>query len=62
MCYERNLGITPNFFPLIARSPDVSSAEANMHAILGKSLGHDTRERIQLIGLTPLPILPMKAA
>jgi uncharacterized peroxidase-related enzyme len=47
--YERNLGITPNFFSLIARSPDVLSAEANMHAILGKSLGHDTRERIHIM-------------
>ena len=47
--YERNLGVTPNFFSLIARSPDVLSAEANMHAILGKSLGHDTRERIHIM-------------
>jgi uncharacterized peroxidase-related enzyme len=47
--YERNLGVTPNFFSLIARSPDVLNAEANMHAILGKSLGHDTRERIHIM-------------
>ena len=47
--YERNLGITPNFFSLIARSPDVLNAEANMHAVLGKSLGHDTRERIHIM-------------
>lgn len=47
--YERNLGITPNFFSLIARSPDVLNAEANMHAVLGKSLGHNTRERIHIM-------------
>jgi uncharacterized peroxidase-related enzyme len=47
--YEKNLGVVPNFFRLIARSPDVLSAEANMHAILGKSLGHDTRERIHIM-------------
>ncbi|SDF00896.1 uncharacterized peroxidase-related enzyme [Terriglobus roseus] len=47
--YERNLGVTPNFFSLIARSPDVLSAEANMHATLGKSLGHNTRERIHIM-------------
>jgi uncharacterized peroxidase-related enzyme len=47
--YERNLGIIPNFFSLIARSPDVLNAEANMHATLGKSLGHDTRERIHIM-------------
>jgi uncharacterized peroxidase-related enzyme len=47
--YEKNLGITPNFFRLISRSPDVLNAEANMHAVLGKSLGHDTRERIHIM-------------
>jgi uncharacterized peroxidase-related enzyme len=47
--YERNLGVVPNFFSLISRSPDVLSAEANMHASLGKSLGHDTRERIHIM-------------
>jgi uncharacterized peroxidase-related enzyme len=47
--YEKNLGIIPNFFSLIARSPDVLNAEANMHAVLGKSLGHDTRERIHIM-------------
>jgi uncharacterized peroxidase-related enzyme len=47
--YEKNLGITPNFFSLISRSPDVLSAEANMHATLGKSLGHDIRERIHIM-------------
>lgn len=47
--YERNLGIVPNFFSLIARSPDVLNAEANMHAVLGKSLGHDTRERLHIM-------------
>ena len=47
--YERNLGVIPNFFSLIARSPDVLNAEANMHAVLGKSLGHDTRERLHIM-------------
>ena len=47
--YERNLGVTPNFFSLLSRSPDVLSAEANMHAVLGKSLGHDLRERIHIM-------------
>jgi uncharacterized peroxidase-related enzyme len=47
--YEKNLGIVPNFFALISRSPDVLGAEANMHAVLGKSLGHDTRERIHIM-------------
>jgi uncharacterized peroxidase-related enzyme len=47
--YERNLGFTPNFFRLIARSPDVLNAEANMLASLGKSLGPDTRERIHIM-------------
>jgi len=47
--YEKNLGIVPNFFALISRSPDVLGAEANMHAVLGKSLGHNTRERIHIM-------------
>jgi uncharacterized peroxidase-related enzyme len=47
--YERNLGVIPNFFSLIARSPDVLNAEANMQAVLGKSLGHDTRERLHIM-------------
>ena len=47
--YERNLGVIPNFFSLISRSPDVLNAEANMHAVLGKSLGHNTRERIHIM-------------
>ncbi len=47
--YERNLGVVPNFFSLISRSPHVLNAEANMHAVLGKSLGHDTRERIHIM-------------
>ena len=47
--YGRNLGVIPNFFSLIARSPDVLNAEANMQAVLGKSLGHDTRERLHIM-------------
>ena len=59
--YGRNLGVIPNFFSLIARSPDVLNAEANMHAVLGKSLGHDTRERLHIMtaevnGCNLLPI------
>jgi uncharacterized peroxidase-related enzyme len=47
--YEKNLGVVPNFFSLISRSPDVLTAEATMHGLLGKSLGHDTRERIHIM-------------
>ncbi|MFN7999207.1 MAG: hypothetical protein U0Q18_36650 [Bryobacteraceae bacterium] len=47
--YERNLGAIPDFFSLIARSPDVLNAEANMHAVQGKSLGHHTRERLHIM-------------
>ena len=47
--YQRNLGVIPNFISLIARSPDVLNAEANMQAVLGKSLGHDTRERLHIM-------------
>jgi AhpD family alkylhydroperoxidase len=47
--YARNLGVTPNFSSLIARSPDVLNAEANIHAGPGNILGHDTRERIHIM-------------
>jgi uncharacterized peroxidase-related enzyme len=47
--YKKNLGVVPNFFSLISRSPDVLKATANTHAILGKSLGHKTRERIHIM-------------
>jgi uncharacterized peroxidase-related enzyme len=46
--YEKVLGATPNFFSLISLSPDTLKAIANMHATLGKSLGHKTRERIHI--------------
>lgn len=46
--YEKNLGTIPNFFSLIGRSPDTLKAIADMHATLGKSLGHKTRERIHI--------------
>src|SRR5262249_61217561 len=47
--YESNLGVIPNFLSLIARSPDVLNAAANMQAVLGKSLGHDTPERLHIM-------------
>ena len=47
--YKKNLGVVPNFFTLISRSPDTLKAVANMHALLGKSLGHKTRERIHIM-------------
>jgi uncharacterized peroxidase-related enzyme len=47
--YKKNLGVVPNFFTLISRSPDTLKAVSNMHAILGKSLGHKTRERIHIM-------------
>jgi uncharacterized peroxidase-related enzyme len=47
--YKKNLGVVPNFFTLISRSPDTLKAISNMHAILGKSLGHKTRERIHIM-------------
>ena len=46
--YEKNLGLVPNFFTLLSRSPDTLKAVADMHATLGKSLGHKTRERIHI--------------
>lgn len=47
--YEKALGMIPNFFALIAQSPDALKAVADMHAALGKSLGHKTRERIHVM-------------
>lgn len=47
--YERYLGVIPNFFSLIARPPDVLNAESNVHAVLGKSLGQDTHERLHIM-------------
>lgn len=47
--YEKVLGVIPNFFALISRSPDALKAIAEMHAALGKSLGHKTRERIHVM-------------
>jgi uncharacterized peroxidase-related enzyme len=46
--YEKVLGMVPNFFSLIGQSPDALKAIADMHATLGKSLGHQTRERIHI--------------
>ena len=47
--YEKVLGVIPNFFALISQSPDALKAIADMHATLGKSLGHKTRERIHVM-------------
>ena len=47
--YAKVLGVTPNFFSLIAKSPDALKAIADMHGALGKSLGHKTRERIHVM-------------
>lgn len=46
--YEKGLGMIPNFFALIAQSPDTLKAIADMHGTLGKSLGPQTRERIHI--------------
>lgn len=47
--YEKVLGVVPNFFALISQSPDALKAIADMHATIGKSLGHQTRERIHIM-------------
>jgi uncharacterized peroxidase-related enzyme len=47
--YEKALGVIPNFFAMIAESPDALKAIADMHATLGKSLGHKTRERLHIM-------------
>lgn len=47
--YDKVLGVVPNFFALISQSPDALKAIADMHATLGKSLGHKTRERIHVM-------------
>jgi uncharacterized peroxidase-related enzyme len=46
--YEKALGVIPNFFALISKSPDALKAISDMHATLGKSLGPNTRERIHI--------------
>jgi uncharacterized peroxidase-related enzyme len=47
--YVKVLGMVPNFFAMISQSPDALKAIADMHATLGKSLGHATRERIHVM-------------
>lgn len=47
--YEKVLGVIPNFFAMISQSPDALKAISDMHAALGKSLGHKTRERIHVM-------------
>lgn len=46
--YDKVLGLVPNFFSLLATSPDALKAVADMHALLGKSIGPKTRERIHI--------------
>lgn len=47
--YVKALGTVPNLFALISQSPDALKALTDMHTTLGKSLGHQTRERIQVM-------------
>jgi len=47
--YVKVLGLVPNFFALISQSPDALKAVADMHASIGKSIGHKTRERIHVM-------------
>jgi uncharacterized peroxidase-related enzyme len=47
--YVKVLGVVPNFFAMISQSPDALKAIADMHATLGKSIGHKTRERIHVM-------------
>lgn len=47
--YVKVLGVVPNFFSLISQSPDALKAIADMHATLGKSIGHKTRERLHIM-------------
>ncbi len=47
--YEKNLGMIPNLFRLLAHRPDALKAVADLHAGLGKSLGAKTRERIHIM-------------
>lgn len=47
--YLKALGLVPNFFAMISQSPDALKAIAETHAILGKSLGPKTRERIHVM-------------
>jgi uncharacterized peroxidase-related enzyme len=47
--YEKTFGVIPNFFRLLALSPDALKSIADLHATLGKSLGPKTRERIHIM-------------
>jgi len=46
--YEKLFGSVPNFFTLLANSPDALKGVADLHATIGKSLGNGTRERIHI--------------
>ncbi|UWZ81786.1 carboxymuconolactone decarboxylase family protein [Occallatibacter riparius] len=47
--YEKNIGLIPNLFRLLAHSPDALKGVADLHAGLGRSLGARTRERIHIM-------------
>lgn len=47
--YEKNIGMIPNLFRLLAHSPDALKGVADLHAGLGRSLGARTRERIHIM-------------
>ncbi len=47
--YEKNIGMIPNLFRLLAHSPDALKGVADLHAGLGRSLGAKTRERIHIM-------------
>lgn len=47
--YVKVLGQVLNVFALISQSPDALKAIAEMHATLGKSLDHQTRERFHIM-------------
>jgi uncharacterized peroxidase-related enzyme len=47
--YEKNIGMVPNLFKLLANSPAAIKGVADLHAGLGHSLGAKTRERIHIM-------------
>jgi uncharacterized peroxidase-related enzyme len=47
--YDKNIGMIPNLFRLLAHSPDALKGVADLHAGLGRSLGARTRERIHIM-------------
>jgi len=45
---EKTFGMVPNFFSLIALSPDALKGVTALHSTIGRSLGPKTRERIHI--------------